>query len=82
MLLGRYNVQRIHKSDLDKNKMYGDIVREKFGSLSAVFSFVPETMEALYRHEGRYPSRGEFLTLKTYRESRKHWYKSTGVIIL
>lgn len=71
-----------HKADLHKHEMYGDIVREKFGPLNLVNSYLPETMEIFFRHEGQYPFRGEFHTLKVYRESRKEWYKTTGIMVL
>lgn len=81
-VIGRYNLRQLHKADIDKHNIFGDIVREKFGALEVVSSFVPETMELLFRHEGQYPSRGEITTLKAYRESRKHWYKSSGMMVL
>lgn len=80
--LGRYKLQLSHKADLHKHEKYGDTVREKFGSLNVVNSFLPETMEIFFRHEGQYPFRGEFSTLKAYRESRKQWYKTTGIMVL
>lgn len=81
-IIGRYNLQEAHKADLHKYKAYGDILREKFGALSMVNSFVPETMELFFKHEGQYPTRGELHTLKAYRESRKDLYKSNGMMIL
>lgn len=69
-------------SSLDKRRRLGDIFREKIGPISMVCSFNPDDMEVMFRHEGAYPTRGEFESLKAFRESRKQWYKTPGILIL
>ncbi|XP_054718545.1 probable cytochrome P450 301a1, mitochondrial [Uloborus diversus] len=79
-IVGRYSLQKLHLAWVDKQRLYGDVIREKFGPLEFVFSFNPEHLDVVYENEGPYPSRGEFDTLKFYRESRPKWYKTTGVL--
>jgi cytochrome P450 len=81
-VVGRYNTKKLHLANRQKRQLYGDIWREKFGHLNIVTSARPEDMENVCRNEGPYPNRGEFESIKAYRESRKQWYKSTGLIIL
>ena len=79
---GLYNVHKQHIGTLDKRRRLGDIFREKIGPINLVVSCNPDDMQVLFKNEGLYPTRGEFESLKAYRESRKNWYTSTGVIIL
>ncbi|KFM68725.1 putative cytochrome P450 49a1, partial [Stegodyphus mimosarum] len=81
-LIGRYKLSRQHQADLHKHAVYGDIVREKIGSFNVVHTFIPEVMEIFCKHEGQYPSRGELSAIKAYREYRKEWYKTGGVMVL
>ncbi|XP_054706878.1 probable cytochrome P450 49a1 [Uloborus diversus] len=71
-IIGKYNLLKLHEADREKHKIYGDVVRERFGHLNAVLSFNPADMETIFRQEGSYPSR----------ESRKQWYKTTGIMVL
>ncbi|KFM74193.1 Cytochrome P450 302a1, mitochondrial, partial [Stegodyphus mimosarum] len=79
-VIGRYSLQKQHIADRHKYAVYGEIVREKIGHLNFVHCYNPEAMEVLFKHEGQYPNRGEFSTLKAYRKYRKEWYKTTGVM--
>ena len=81
-LSGLYDISQQHLAALDKRRRLGDIFREKFGSINMVISFNPDDMQTIFRHEGPNPSRGEFSSLKAYRESRKNWYKTTGIMVL
>lgn len=79
---GKYDISKQHLAAIDKRRRLGDIFREKFGSLNMVISFNPDDMQVIFKHEGQYPSRGEFSSLKAYRESRKQWYTTTGIMVL
>lgn len=81
-LSGKYDISKQHLAAIDKRRRLGDIFREKFASINMVISFNPDDMQVIFKHEGPYPSRGEFSSLKAYRESRKDWYTTTGVMIL
>lgn len=79
---GLYDVHKQHIGSLDKRRRLGDIFREKIGPINLVVSCNPDDMQVLFKHEGLYPTRGEFESLKAYRQSRKNWYTTTGVILL
>ena len=79
---GRYDIKRIGESVFEKRKIFGDIFREKFGRNNAVVSFNPDDLQTMYKYEGVYPSRSTLESLKAYRELRKDWYKSVGVVLL
>lgn len=67
---------------MDRHRLLGDIYREKFGPLNIVMLFRPDDVETVFRNEGPYPSRGEIDSLKAYRNSRKKWYSTTGLLLL
>lgn len=81
-VVGLYDIHKQHLASIDKRRRLGDVFREKIGPLNMVCSFNPDDMQVLFKHEGEYPTRGEFESLKAYRESRKQWYTSTGILIL
>lgn len=81
-VIGRYKLNRLHLAARNNRRQLGDIYREKFGALDLVMLFKPEDIETVFRNEGAYPSRGEIDSLKTYRNSRKHWYSTTGLLVL
>lgn len=60
----------------------GDIYREKFGSLKVVVSFNPDDLQTMYKHEGPYPERIEMESIKAYREYRREWYTTLGIMLL
>lgn len=70
------------EADLHKQRTYGDIVREKFGSFEVVSSYHPMTNRVLQVHEGRFPARAEFTSLKAYREARREWYQPLGLVAM
>lgn len=80
--LGTYGLNQQHLGTMDRHRLLGDIYREKFGPLNIVMLFRPEDVEAIFRNEGPYPSRGEIDSLKAYRNSRKKWYSTTGLLLL
>lgn len=82
VVIGRYDIKRMNQAMLDKQKIFGDIYRERFGRNDAVFSFNPDDLQTMYKHEGAYPVRSPLESLKAYRELRKEWYKSVGVVLL
>ncbi|XP_054706842.1 LOW QUALITY PROTEIN: uncharacterized protein LOC129216650 [Uloborus diversus] len=81
-IIGLYKTSRLHEAARDKRKKFGDMHREKFGPLHMVASFRAEDMEILSKHEGPYPNRGFLSTIQAYRESRKQWYTTTGLMVL
>ncbi|XP_035214006.1 probable cytochrome P450 12a4, mitochondrial [Stegodyphus dumicola] len=81
-IIGRYKMDKLHLATRHKRQLLGDIIREKFGHLNMVATFNPDDMETVFRNEGPYPNRSEFSTMKAYRESRKEWYKTTGIMVL
>ncbi|KAF8795077.1 putative cytochrome P450 301a1 like protein [Argiope bruennichi] len=80
-LIGRYNSDRQQEMNHDKRVRLGDIIREKLGPIDAVMCFRAEDLQELLRNEGTYPHRIEFSTLKAYRESRKEWFKTSGLLV-
>ncbi|GFS75721.1 probable cytochrome P450 301a1, mitochondrial [Trichonephila clavipes] len=81
-IIGRYSVERQHEANRDKRKLLGNIIREKLGPIDAVICFTAEDLEVLFRNEGTTPYRFEFSTLKVYRESRKEWYNTSGLLVI
>lgn len=81
-LIGHYKISKLHLAALENRKRFGKIYREKFGSLNLVMISNPEDVETILRNEGPFPSRGETESLKTYRNSRKQWYSTTGLLLL
>ncbi|KFM67014.1 putative cytochrome P450 49a1, partial [Stegodyphus mimosarum] len=83
-IVGRYKMDKLHLANRHKRQLLGggDILRDKFGHLHMVFCFRPEDLEIVFRNEGPYPNRMEFSSMKTYRDSRKQWYKTNGIMIL
>lgn len=80
--LGRYSTKKLHKADIHKQRVYGDIVRERYGNVEFVTCYDPEAMSVIMEHEGSYPARSDFSTLKAYREKRKEWYQPPGILIM
>ncbi|GBM18605.1 putative cytochrome P450 49a1 [Araneus ventricosus] len=80
-LIGRYDSDRQHEMNRDKRQRLGDIIREKLGPIDAVMCFRAEDLQELLRNEGVYPHRIEFSTLKAYRDSRKEWFKTSGLLV-
>ncbi|XP_035231609.1 probable cytochrome P450 12a4, mitochondrial [Stegodyphus dumicola] len=81
-IIGRYKMDKLHLALRHKRQILGDVIRDKFGSFNGVISFCPEDLETLFKYEGPYPNRSEIFSMKAYRESRKEWYKTTGLMIL
>lgn len=81
-IIGRDKIDTVHLASRERHRLFGDIYREKFGSLNIVVTFKPDDIEAIFRNEGQYPNRGELESMKAYRNSRKQWYTSTGVMVL
>ncbi|GBO45004.1 hypothetical protein AVEN_94282-1, partial [Araneus ventricosus] len=77
----RYDSDRQHEMNRDKRQRLGDIIREKLGPIDAVMCFRAEDLQELLRNEGVYPHRIEFSTLKAYRDSRKEWFKTSGLLV-
>ena len=55
---------------MEFTKMYGPIWKERLGTLEFVNVASPDLVEALYRNEGKYPSRLDMKPWKTYRTHR------------
>lgn len=81
-IIGRYSNERQHEANRDKRKLLGDIIREKLGPIHAVVCFTAEDLEVVLRNEGTTPYRFEFSTLKAYRESRKEWFDTSGLLVI
>lgn len=78
---GKYNINKLHKADIDKYYRYGPVVREKFGQIEIVSSYDPETMQILAENEGVYPSRSDFSSLKVYRQMRREFFEPEGFLV-
>ncbi|GFQ64655.1 probable cytochrome P450 301a1, mitochondrial [Trichonephila clavata] len=81
-IIGRYSIERQHEANREKRKIFGNIIREKLGPIDAVICFTAEDLEVLFRNEGATPYRFEFGTLKAYRESRKEWFNTSGLLVI
>ncbi|KFM82863.1 putative cytochrome P450 12a4, mitochondrial, partial [Stegodyphus mimosarum] len=81
-IIGRYKMDELHLALRHKRQLLGDVIREKIGPFNMVISFCPEDLETIFKYEGPYPNRSEISSMKAYRESRKEWYKTTGLLIL
>ncbi|GFQ86909.1 probable cytochrome P450 49a1 [Trichonephila clavata] len=79
-IIGRFRLDRQHEANEEKRKLCGDILREKIGSLDIVISFRAEDLQEILRNEGTYPYRVEFTSIRAYRESRKHWFSTAGLL--
>ncbi|GFT29902.1 probable cytochrome P450 49a1 [Nephila pilipes] len=79
-VIGRFRLDRQNEANHEKHKRFGDILREKFGSLNLVMCFSAEDLREILRNEGTYPHRVEFTSIKAYRESRKHWFSTSGLL--
>ncbi|GFT88830.1 probable cytochrome P450 49a1 [Nephila pilipes] len=80
--IGRYSIERQHEANREKHKLLGDIIREKLGPINAVVCYTAEDLKVLLRNEGNTPHRIEFSTLKAYRESRKEWFNTSGLLVI
>ncbi|GIX91132.1 probable cytochrome P450 49a1 [Caerostris darwini] len=81
-IIGKYSLDRQHDTNRDKRQRLGDIIREKLGPIDAVICYTAEDLQELFRNEGLHPHRIEFSTLKAYRESRKEWFNTTGLLVV
>lgn len=81
-IIGHFKREKQHEVFREKRRLYGNVFRDKFGPLNFAMSYDAKDMETLMRNEGPYPERSTFNCFKAYRESRKQWYKSTGLLIL
>ncbi|KAG8178823.1 hypothetical protein JTE90_015376 [Oedothorax gibbosus] len=80
--IGKYDINRQHLATRDKRQRLGsDIMREDFGPFEAVLCFLAEDLQEILKNEGTYPSRMEFSSLKAYRELRKEWYTTHGLLV-
>lgn len=81
-IIGRYTMDKMHVAGKDKHRLLGDIFRDKAVNLNIVILCKPDDIATVFRTEGRYPSRGPMETLRTYRDSRRHWYSNVGLLSL
>ncbi|XP_072052037.1 1,25-dihydroxyvitamin D(3) 24-hydroxylase, mitochondrial-like [Amphiura filiformis] len=65
-----HGLTRIYDHQMEFTKMYGPIWKERLGTLEFVNVANPELVAALYRNEGKYPSRLDMKPWKTYRTHR------------
>ena len=62
------NYESIHKNGLEKYLQYGPVVKEEIVSgLPIIWIFDPKDIMAMYKAEGKYPSRRSHLALDHYR---------------
>ncbi|GFQ86911.1 probable cytochrome P450 301a1, mitochondrial [Trichonephila clavata] len=81
-IIGRYSIERQNEANREKRKIFGDIIREKLGPIDAVICYTVEDLEVLMKNEGTTPHRIEFSTLKAYREYRKEWFNTSGLLVI
>lgn len=79
-IIGKFRLDRQHEANQEKRKLCGDILREKIGSLDIVITFSADDLREILKNEGTYPHRVEFTSIKAYRESRKHWFSTAGLL--
>ncbi|GFS57376.1 probable cytochrome P450 301a1, mitochondrial [Nephila pilipes] len=80
--IGRHSNERQHEANRDNRKRFGNIMREKLGPIDAVVCFTAEDLKVVLRNEGSTPHRIAFSTLKAYRESRKEWFNTSGLLVI
>src|SRR2546422_473774 len=56
--VGKYDAHRELEAAMSKYQQLGPIYRDDFGSVKTVCLHNPEDIEQMYRHEGKFPSRG------------------------
>ena len=64
----KYDFKKLHKNGLEKYLQYGPVVKEEIVSgLPIIWIFDPKDIMAMYKAEGKYPSRRSHLALDHYR---------------
>lgn len=81
--IGKYSWSAIHKSGFDKQREYGDIVKERvLPGVDIVWLFDPNDIAAAVTNTGpdAHPQRRSHLGMVKYRKDRPHIYKTAGLI--
>ena len=73
-----YYLTRLHQLYAEYTQQYGPIFKDKIANIQLVFVTKPEDATAIFKAEGKYPSRGPITPWVIYREQRK---KSKGVLL-
>lgn len=80
---GKYTLDEVHKSGLDKYAKYGDIVKERMiPGVDVLWIFDPNDIAKVLNNSGpdMYPQRKSHLGLEKYRRDRPHIYKHGGLL--
>lgn len=81
--IGKYSWSAIHKSGFDKQRKYGDIVKERvIPGVDIVWLFDPNDIAKAVTNTGpgAHPQRRSHLGMAKYRIDRPHIYKTAGLI--
>lgn len=81
--LGKYTWDAVHKSGIEKNAKYGDIVKERMmPGVDVIWLFDPNDIAKVLNNFGpdMYPQRKSHLGLEKYRKDRPHIYKTGGLL--
>ena len=73
-----YYQTRLHQLYAGYSEEYGPIFKDKIANMQLVFVTKPEDAVAIFKAEGKYPSRGPIMPWVVHREQRK---KSKGVLL-
>src|SRR5437660_1288923 len=78
--VGRYDLKKLHDSNLDKYRRYGRIVKEFFEpGKPVVHLFDPKDFEVVFRSQGKYPNRPPSEFIRHYRLSNREKYPTVGM---
>ena len=75
---GGYYQRKTHLLHTEYREKYGPIFKDKIVNMEMLFISTPEDSAALFKAEGKYPSRGPLTPWIVYREQRK---KSKGLLV-
>ncbi|CAG9859105.1 unnamed protein product [Phyllotreta striolata] len=80
-LIGNYRFDQLHHNGHKKFKSFGPLVREEImPGVNILWLFDPQDIEAMFRHEGKFPQRRSHLALEKYRLDRPNVYNSGGLL--